>query len=211
MILIKCEACGGNELKRQGNVYQCSFCGSMYIMDTNEMVANKELTDTEIIKKLEYSKQLHEVDRFVDELNVLTECYEKDSNNSSILTKLGRCYRCLNYIDKAIECYNMALEINPNEASAYTNLGTIHILRGDYDKAAPCYEKGLPLFDKADYDYWIAYANYAIVIAKQGDLSRAEEMIKEAESHGYNKGNQIRKMVGIKKNGILSSLKSFFS
>ena len=154
MILLKCEACGGNELKKQGNVYECTFCGSKYILDTDENIINKNLTEDDIISKLVYANQLHEADKYGEELKILTECYEKDSSNSGILTKLGRCYRSLNYIDKAIEYYNMAIEINPNEATAYSNIGTIHILRGDYDKALPYYEKGLPLFDKADFDYW---------------------------------------------------------
>lgn len=211
MILLKCEACGGNELKKQGNVYECTFCGSKYILDTNENIINKNLTEDDIISKLVYANQLHEADKYGEELKILTECYEKDSSNSGILTKLGRCYRSLNYIDKAIEYYNMAIEINPNEAAAYSNIGTIHILRGDYDKALPYYEKGLPLFDKADFDYWIAYANYAVVIAKQGDPKRADEMIKEAELRGYKNGKILRQMAGIKKKGILSGLKSLFS
>jgi len=211
MILLRCEACGGNELKRQSNLYECAFCGSKYILDTNENIINKNLTEDDIISKLGYANQLHETDNYGAELKILIECYEKDSYNASILTKLGRCYRNLNHIDKAIEYYNMALEINPNEAAAYSNIGTIHILRGDYDKAIPYYEKGLPLFDKADFDYWVAFANYAIVIAKQGDLKRADKMIKEAELHGYKNGETLRQMGGIKKKGIVSGLKSLFS
>ena len=69
----------------------------------------------------------------------------------------------------------------------------------------------LPLHDKAEYDYWIAYANYALVIAMQGDKARAEKMIREAELHGYKNGEQLRKMAGIRKNGILSGIKALFS
>ena len=211
MILLRCEACGGNELKKQGNVYECTFCGSKYILDTDENIINKNLTEDDIISKLVYANQLHEADKYGEELKILTECYEKDSSNYCILTKLGRCYRSLNYIDKAIVYFILAFEINPYEAASYSNLGTIHILRGDYDKALPYYEKGLPLFDKADFDYWIAYANYAVVIAKQGDPKKADAMIKEAESHGYKNGKILRQMAGIKKKGILSGLKSLFS
>lgn len=108
-------------------------------------------------------------------------------------------------------CYEEALKINPDEAAAYTNMGAIYIMRGEYDRAARCYEKGLPLHDKAEYDYWIAYANYAHVIAMQGDKARVEKMIREAELHGYKNGEQLRKMAGIRKNGILSGIKALFS
>ena len=36
MILLRCEACGGSELKRHGNFYECAFCGSKYILDAQE-------------------------------------------------------------------------------------------------------------------------------------------------------------------------------
>ncbi len=211
MILLRCEACGGSELKRHGNFYECAFCGSKYILDAQERVSIRELTDGEIIQKLERARQLHEARKYAEELEILIECHENDPENPSVLTDLGRCYRCLHEIDKAIMCYEAALKINPNEAAAYTNMGTIYIMRGEYDQAARCYEKGLPLHDKAEYDHWLAYTNYAVVIALQGDKARAEKMIREAELHGYKNGEQLRKMAGIRKKGILSRIKALFS
>ena len=211
MILLRCEACGASELKRHGNVYECAFCGSKYILDSRERVAIRELTDVEIISKLERARQMHEARKYAEELEILIECHENAPENASVLTDLGRCYRCMHEIDKAIMCYEETLKINPYEAAAYTNMGTIYILRGEYDRAAGCYEKGLPLHDKAEYDYWLAYANYAVVIAMQGDKARAEKMIREAELHGYKNGEQLRKMAGIRKKGILSGIKALFS
>ena len=211
IILLRCEACGASELKRHGNVYECAFCGSRYILDSRERVAIRELTDGEIISKLEQARRLHEARKYAEELGILIECHENDPKNASVLTTLGRCYRCVHEIDRAIMCYEEALKINPDEAAAYTNMGAIYIMRGEYDRAARCYEKGLPLHDKAEYDYWIAYANYALVIAMQGDKARAEKMIREAELHGYKNGEQLRKMAGIRKNGILSGIKALFS
>ena len=60
MILLRCEACGGNQLKKQGNLYECAFCGSKYILDTNETIINKSLTEDDIISKLGYANQLHQ-------------------------------------------------------------------------------------------------------------------------------------------------------
>lgn len=211
MIMLKCEACGGNEIKRNGNIYECAYCGSKYLLDLHDNIVDKELTEAKIIAILEESKKLHGAERYADELEILIKALEMDKNNAGIMVKLGRCYRCLNLLDKAIECYKRTLELNPNEGTAYTNMGTINILRQNYEEAAKCYEKGLPLIDKADFDYWIANANYAIAVAKLGNPQKAEEMIKESESRGYKNGKALRKMAGIESKSLVSMISSFFS
>ena len=95
---------------------------------------------------------------------------------------------------------------NPYEGTAYTNMGTIYLLRCEYENAKQCYDKGLPLIDKCEFDYWLAQANYAVAIAKLGDPERAERMISEAEARGYSNGDVIRKMAGIKKKTFFSRL-----
>lgn len=54
------------------------------------------------------------------------------------------------------------------------------------------------MIDKSEFDYWIAYANYAVVVAKEGNPKKAERMIREAEAKGYQNGNTLRKMAGMK-------------
>lgn len=211
MIIIKCEACGGNELKRLGNVYECSYCGSKYVLDKSENLISRELTEAKIVTLLGKSIQLHEADRFGEELEVLTQALEMDENNTRILVNLGRCYRCLNFPDRGIECYQKTIELNPNEGAAYTNMGTIHLLRQNYEEAAKCYEKGLPILDKATFDYWIAYANYAIPVARLGDPEKTEKMIKEAVAHGYQNGERARQLAGIEPKSLVSRIKRLFS
>lgn len=209
MTIFKCEACGG-ELKRYDGFYECEYCGSKYLLDATDNVVDKKLTEANIISMLQKSIKHHEKMEYAEELELLIEVVEADENNSSALVKLGRCYRCLNFFDKAIEFYNKAIKVNPLEGTAYTNTGTIHLLRQDYADAAECYEKGLPLIDKAEFDYWVAYANYAVVVAKLGNPKKAESMIQEAEARGYKNGPEIRKMAGIEKKSFFSRLGSAF-
>lgn len=211
MIPLKCEACGGNDLKRFGNTYECTYCGSKYLIDSRENIVEKELTEAKLIAILQKTRALHEADRYTEELTLLIQALEQDANNASILVRLGRCYRCLNLPDKAIACYQRTLELNPYEGTAYTNMGTIHLLRENYLDAAKCYEKGLPLIDKADFDYWVANANYAVAVARLGNPQRAEEMIRESEARGYKNGQAIRKMAGIQSRSLLAKIGSFFS
>ena len=206
MIRVQCEACGSSELKRSGNMFICEFCGSKYFINDEGREENSILTETKVVTLLEESKKLQESGQYTRELNVLVEAFNLDENNSIIMVHLGRCYRALNNPDKALEFYNKAIEINPYEGTAYTNMGTIYLLRCEYENAKQCYDKGLPLIDKCEFDYWIAQANYAVAIAKLGDPERAEKMISEAETRGYRKGDSIRKMAGIKKKTLFSRL-----
>ena len=167
---------------------------------------NFVLAEAKIVELLEAAKKLHESNQYTKELSVLAEAYKFDQNNSLIMVQLGRCYRALNYPDKALEFYSKAVEINPNEGTAYTNMGTIHLLRGEYKAAKKCYEKGMPFIDKGEFDYWIAQANYAVAIAKLGDVKKAEKMISEAEAKGYSNGDAIRQMAGIKKKSLFSHI-----
>jgi len=211
MTLLKCEACGGNDMTRHGNVYECSYCGSRYTLGANDSVVGKDVIGSNLLSLLERAVELHAADKYHEELNVLIQAMEINSNNAGVLLKLGRCYRCLNSPDKAMECYHRVIELNPSMGTAYTNMGTISLLRENYIEAFGYYEKGLPLIDKADYDYWIANANYAVAVAKLGDPKRAEELIKNSEAHGYPNGDAVRKMAGIERKSFFKKLRDLFS
>ncbi len=206
MIMIKCEACGGNDLKRYGSTFMCTYCGSKYLLDENDNIVDKQLAEVQVISLVEKARVLHEEKRYAEELDILIKAVELDENNAGTMVSLGRCYRCMSYPEKALECYRKAIELNPLEGTSWTNTGVIHILRENYKEAAECYEKGLPLIDKAEFDYWQAYANYAIVVAKLGDRKKAEKILREAEAHGYKNGEAVRKMAGLKSPSIISKL-----
>ncbi len=138
---------------------------------------------------------------YSEEFKALSKALDIEPNNALTLVKLGRCYRNLGMQDKAISSYEKALELNPQIVTAYTNLGTIYILNKNYREAAAQYEKGLPFISQNEDDYWTAYANYAIAVAQLGDLSRAQNMIDEAERHGYKNGDGCRELAGLKKQG----------
>ena len=46
---------------------------------------------------------------------------------------------------KAINCYEKAIQINPNHASAYTNLGIAHKELGEHQKAINSFEKAITI------------------------------------------------------------------
>lgn len=198
---IMCESCGGNSFKREGNIYVCEFCGSKYLCNDDHTVANKTLTDAKLVNYYLEAAKFQLNGDFSNELKVLTKALEEDENNSLTLVKIGRCYRNLNLHSKAIEMYNKAIAIDEKTGAAYTNIGTICILNQNWAEAAAYYEKGLKFIDKSEADYWIAYANYAVAVAKLGNTAKAAQMISEAEKHGYKNGDGCRQLAGIKTGG----------
>lgn len=196
---IICKSCGGNSFKKSGNIRECEFCGSTYTIESDNTVVDETLTDAKLVQYyLEASKYQNNND-FSGELKVLTQALELNPNNPLTLVKVGRCYRNLNLHNEAIKMYKRAIAIDPKTGTAYTNIGTICLLNQNWSEASTYYQKGLPLIDKGENDYWVGYANYAIAIAKLGDPKKAEQMIAEAESHGYKNGDGCRKMAGIQK------------
>ena len=64
-----------------------------------------------------------------------------------------------NNYDAAIECYNKAIELDPNNAKAYNNLGLAYrVGKKDYDKAIDYYNNAIEL----DHNYAAAYNNLGV-------------------------------------------------
>jgi len=66
---------------------------------------------------------------------------------------------------EAIECYDKALEIDPDEAGVWYNTGIILILLGRYEEAVECYDKALEINPELE----IALKNKAEALEKLGE------------------------------------------
>ena len=82
-----------------------------------------------------------------DDPNVLISFWnaaiEDDANNSNAYNELGLAYAKLNNYQKAIECFQKAVEINPLFADACANIGLTYVSLQDYAKAVPFLEKAV--------------------------------------------------------------------
>ena len=74
-------------------------------------------------------------------------------------------------IEKAIESYSKAVELNPAAAGALVNLGTIYYRQRKYQEAERHYERAI----EADATYPLAHYNLGNLYDEQGDLTRAEQ------------------------------------
>ena len=70
---------------------------------------------------------------------------------------------------KALEAYNRALEINPDNLEGYASRGSVYFFTGDYDRAEQDF---LYVLDKNPYQA-DAYTAYASTLAAKGDFQNA--------------------------------------
>lgn len=74
---------------------------------------------------------------------------------------------------KAIEAYNRALELNPDNLEGYASRGAVYYFTGDYDKAEQDF---LRVLYKNPYQV-DAYTAYASTLAAKGDFENALEVL----------------------------------
>jgi tetratricopeptide (TPR) repeat protein len=74
-------------------------------------------------------------------------------------------------VEKAVEAYCKAVELNPGAAGALVNLGTIYYRQRKYQEAERHYRTAI----EVDANYPLAHYNLGNLYDEQGDLTRAEE------------------------------------
>ena len=70
-------------------------------------------------------------------------------------TNLGSAYRRQGNLDGAIEAYQKAIELDPDDAEAYFNLGVAYRNQGKLDESIQAYKRAIEL----DPDYVEVYNN----------------------------------------------------
>lgn len=193
-----CSGCGSSSLKKQiDNTFICEFCGSVFVPDSNDNVKSVELIDAEILALFVKADDFRGQDKYSSEIDVLTKALALNEQNVVTWVRLGRAYRNYGNINKALECYKKAIDINPRYAQIYTNIGVIHILNKQYIEAISYLEKSIELYDKNDTDYPTAVANYGIAKALSGDKILGAKLINKAEKEGYFFANNARKTANL--------------
>ena len=105
-------------------------------------------------------------------LTVWSYVIEKRPNEVSIAyTNLGSAYQKRGQLDKAMENYNKAISLDPNDYLAYTNRGVIFDRMGQFDKAIESHNKAI-VSNPGDYK---AYFNRGLTYDKMGRITDAIE------------------------------------
>ncbi len=205
LISRKCLCCGNDQLRKASPTeYHCDYCGSDFITDDSGIVASCRVTPKEVVTLFFNAAKYEAKNDYASELKILLEYRDKVSGNDIFLLKLGRSYRRNGFNRDALECYSEAQKINPNNANIYINKGALYILSKDYENGLRYVEQGLELLekDRIEYhpdEYSVALSNKACALAGLGRKKEAEEWLRKAEKEGYEKGNKVRQMFGLKR------------
>jgi lipoprotein NlpI len=92
-----------------------------------------------------------------------------ETNRRSALNNRGIAYRGTGDYEHAIQDFNEAIQLNPNDDKVLNNLGAAYMMQGDNDHAIQNYDKAIQL----NPDYFIAIKNRAAAYADKGDFERA--------------------------------------
>ena len=105
-------------------------------------------------------------------LSVWSFVIEKEPEKVSIAyTNLGSAYQKMGQYGKAMENYDKAITLDPNDYLAYTNRGVIFDRLGQFDKALESYKKAV-ISNPGDYK---AYFNRGLTYDKMGRIADAIE------------------------------------
>src|ERR1700740_1708386 len=75
-------------------------------------------------------------------------------------------YRRKGQYDRALQDYEQAIRLNPNNANAYNNRGIIYRIKGEYGRAIADYDEAIWL---KNGDFPVAYYNRALAYADKGE------------------------------------------
>lgn len=82
----------------------------------------------------------------------------------------GVAYLQYDFLDEALDCFERAVAINPQQAGAYYNIGLIYLNKNVLDKARANLEKAVQL-DPSDANAW---NNLGVVSGESGDYAAAQ-------------------------------------
>jgi tetratricopeptide (TPR) repeat protein len=106
--------------------------------------------------------------------------------------KTGFGYQDQGNLDKAIEEYKKATELNPNHLQAHMNLGTVYIEQKKYDQAIEEFNTVV----KLNYYWGKAHYNLGYIYLLKGDKEKAQEELKILKMMGSGLADRLEERMG---------------
>ncbi|NVM01354.1 MAG: tetratricopeptide repeat protein [Candidatus Helarchaeota archaeon] len=90
----------------------------------------------------EKAKKSMEKGEFEESIKFYEEILKK-KNKPDVWNNLGTAFLNLDNFDKAVECFNKSIELDPKQFVAQNNLGVIHVQEGKFEDAISYFRKAL--------------------------------------------------------------------
>ena len=150
-------------------------------------------------------------DKALNHLNVAKNIFDENNKNFVSLDRLyfnfGHAYQSKGYLNKAIENYENAIDLNENYLESYVNLGNIYKELGLYEKALEKYQLALDI----DPNFFMALVNMGEVYSFLGNYEDSANCFYKAKYQDINEdlyslwGQSLRRL-----NREPSALTKFF-
>lgn len=161
---------GKNELEKEGKL-------SYELLKEDEMLY-KELTK----QTIEVENAEDEDDEDNDKLTEANNETRIDGHNDIVWFEIGLQAVVAKKWNEALNAFNKAIMLNPQNAEAYFNRGNVYDELGDYKQAVTDYNKAI----KLNPIYADAYLNRGFAYNNLGKLNKAVADIKKAAKLGNN-------------------------
>jgi tetratricopeptide (TPR) repeat protein len=104
----------------------------------------------------------------------------------------GFKYQSQGDLDKALEEYDKAVQLDPGLIKAHTNAGAIYLQREEYDRAIEQFQK---VIQRSQWDTKAHY-NLGFAYLKKGEVDKAQEEVEFLKSLRSELGNALEKKIG---------------
>jgi tetratricopeptide (TPR) repeat protein len=111
--------------------------------------------------------------------------HETQQDLAKDFSNRGTAYGRKGQLDRAIEDFDQAIRLNPNDAVAFSNRGAAYARRGQPDRAIEDYDQAIRL----NPDYATAFYNRGFVKRAKGDFAGGDDDIAKAKQLNPNVGN----------------------
>ena len=125
--------------------------------------------DLAINKNFTLALQNHKKNNFQIAEKLYNEILKSSPFHEGAQSNLGILYNQLGKPQKAINCFEKAIQINPNSANGYYSLGVIFTQLGESQKAINYYEKAIQI----NPNFANAYYSLGVIFAQLGESQKA--------------------------------------
>ena len=172
---------------------------------TDQSAAQKEPSKNTILlfeQIITEKNRLAEKGDYASQIPLMIEALELDvdvTRKSRICNILGLAYQKIDCEEKAVECFQSAKRIDPDNPSSYGNLALYYAGKGEYNTAFQNADTAIKKAKKRNTSLGSFYGNMALIAGQSGDLKKAKIYLGLAKDAGVDKEYiaSLQKRLGI--------------